>query len=60
MKRNIKNKTYCSVSEFKKDFFPHMYQNELNRKQVRKIGTFEGELVTDFMRNVSNAVKNNS
>lgn len=53
MKGTKKNKkTYHSMTEFEKEFFPNSYQDKIKNEQEKKPGAFGSELAIEFLEDV--------
>ena len=46
------NKTYQSMSEFRKEFLPNEFQIKKEEKQEKKPGSFGSELAAEFLENI--------
>jgi len=45
-------KTYHSMIELEKEFFPNTHQAKIKKEQEKKPGTFGAELATKFLEDV--------
>ena len=45
-------KTYYSMTEFEKEFFPNSYQEKIKNEQEKKPGAFGSELAIEFLEDV--------
>ncbi len=45
-------KTYHSMTEFEKEFFPNAFQSKIKKEQEEKPGAFGAELAIEFLEGI--------